>query len=58
MPGAHRSNDKKDVAEKKLVSFVLHPSVDESVTEGTNWWETLDDGDDVDVIFPHERNKD
>ena len=47
---------KKEVVEKKLVSFVLHPDVDESVTEGVNWWETLDDGDDVDVIFPHEQH--
>ena len=47
---------KKEVVEKKLVSFVLHAGVDKSVTEGTNRWETLDDGDVVDVIFPHEQH--
>lgn len=44
---------KKAVTDERLQNCVLHS--DETQTFAA-WWKTVDDGDDVEVQFPHERH--
>lgn len=44
---------KKEVIEKKLTDYVLND--DETLTFAA-WWKTLEDGDLVEVQYPHERH--
>ena len=47
---------KQEVIGKKLVSFVLHPGLDEVEPGQTDWWKSLGNDEDVEVKFPHEQH--
>ena len=47
---------KQEVIDKKLVSFVLHPGLDEVEPGQTDWWKSLGNDEDVEVKFPHEQH--
>ena len=44
---------KKDVVEQRLEDHVLHD--DETLTFGA-WWKTVEDGEVVEVQYPHQRH--
>ena len=52
-----RRMTKKEVAEKKLQDFVLHPGLDTSPVGISVWWKRLKDTDDVEVKYPYERHR-
>ena len=47
---------KKEVVEKKLEDFVLHPGLDTSPVAVSVWWKALRDTDEVEVKYPYERH--
>lgn len=47
---------KKEVTDKKLVAFVLHPAVDDIAQSASEWWEALHDDDEVEVKYPYDRH--
>ena len=47
---------KKEVTDKKLVFFVLHPAVDDITQSVSEWWEALCDDDEIEVKYPYERH--
>ena len=47
---------KQEVVDRKLVSFVLHPELDEGELRQMNWWKSLANNKDVEVKFPHEQH--
>lgn len=44
---------KSEVRKQKLEQHLVLPS---DTTSFTDWWETLDEDEDVDVNFPHEQH--
>ena len=47
---------KQEVVDKKLVSFVLHPGLDEVEPGQIDWWKSLGNDEDVEVKFPYEQH--
>ena len=45
---------KKEVVEKKLQDFVLHPGLDTSPVGVSVWWKRLKDTDDIEVKYPYD----
>ena len=47
---------KKEVEDKKLRAYVLHPGLDNLDLIMSDWWKDLCHHDEVEVKYPHERH--